>query len=220
MSPETMTAAELRDEFRKGANEAISEADFVSADEAREIIDRRISKADKPDAGEDGDLPEELVEELEEEELANGEVSPERAGEILDRLTDEPDGVDQDDDDVEKAIPLASLAARTALASGVEETVKDEETGDLISQLEEEGVPEDLIDACAEYLAKAGVEKALDVDYADPFLAESLDKNEAILNEQLDRQERVSEAIEENVARGDAEAPVLDATVYDGEEGV
>jgi len=150
-----MTKEELTGEFRAGVEEALEESDFVSADEARKIIERKISKAES-------------------EEVAEEEPS---------------DFVDHG------------------------------ETG-LLEQLESHGVPQDLIDACSEYVAKAGVESALDVAYADPVLARQLEENQGLLAEQKEKAQRRRDAIAESVVEGEADTPVLDATIYDDEEGV
>lgn len=151
-----MTRDELRDEFEKAAREAINEADFVDAETAREIVDKRLRKAD----------------------------------------------VEEDPDE-----------------EGTAESVDDGDS-DVLDRLEDEGVPQDLIDACAEYVAKAGVEKALDVNHTDPHLARQLEENEAVLSEQIDKTQERQDAIAEAVAEGEPDAEILDAVVYDDEEGV
>jgi len=153
MSQATMNADELREEFRRSIDTALSETDFVSAEEAREIVHERLDKADV-----------------------------------------------QDDEESDETA----------------ESVRDGDD-DLLDALEEEGVPQDLIDACAEHMAKAGVEKALDTRYTDEYLAESLDKNAARFADGLERGERASDAAAEAVSE---ETPLLDATVYDDEEGM
>lgn len=228
---ETHDSDELTDQFREAVEEALEESDLVTADEAEEIIESELSKSDFDDEESSGDeLPPELEEELEDEERENGSVSPERAGEILDRITDDPEGAE----DTEKAIPLGTLGAVAAggllgsVTSGKadgEEDASHYDDSDVVPEgpsigdrLEEEGVPDDIIQAVEEYLKENGVEKALDVRDTDSYLAQQLDTNMGQLDEKRERLKRAQEARAAEVASGDAEAPVLDAVVYD-EEG-
>jgi hypothetical protein len=153
MPEETMTTEELRTTFRSAAGDALDESDFVSADEARRIVDERLSKDDDVEVVDDDEAPE--------------------SADYGDR--------------------------------------------DVLDRLEDHGVPDDLIEAVSEHLSRSGVEKALQAEQVDPYLAGELDRNASVLADQKEKAEERQEAIAESIAEGDAETPTLDATVY--EEG-
>lgn len=127
-------------------------------------------------------------------------------------------------EDVEKYLDkqLSKAEAEEAPDDDEEAEFVVSDEGNVLDRMEEQGVPQDLIDACAEYVEESrreGVEKSLGVENADEYLADSLDKNAALLAEQVQKAEERQEALVEAVAEGEPEAPVLDSVIYD-EEGM
>jgi ABC-type Zn uptake system ZnuABC Zn-binding protein ZnuA len=116
------------------------------------------------------------------------------------------------------------LDQRLAKAEVEEEPEEEEaesvrgEKDDLLDQLREEGVPDDLVDAVSEYIAAEGVAKALGVEQVDPELAEQLEENQAVLNEQIERTEKRQQARAEAVAQGEPNADIVDSVVYGEDE--
>lgn len=94
------------------------------------------------------------------------------------------------------------------------DSIRDE-TADIADRMEDEGVPDDLIDAVMEYLTANDVADAIGAEQVDKHLAAQHEELQSIKNDLEERQEKVREARGRDV---DVDQPLLDAAVYHRED--
>jgi hypothetical protein len=108
--------------------------------------------------------------------------------------------------------------------AGIEETESEEiaspeDDGSAFSRDElEERLPEDIFEAVMEHLSETEMAKSLGVEDTDPYLAKmhmELRKEQAEEVEEWNQRARETAG---KISEGEAETPILDSVVYDGEE--
>lgn len=192
--PDGLDKSDLREEFQKAAQEAIEEADFVTAKDVENIVDQRLEREDdesddepsnaSEEAGDDmesqkSEEADEKAEEGEDAEKEGDRAYPDDDDEEDEKAVDEQDAIeaaqtieafleaadDEDDDDEGAMDAVDPDEVEDPDDDGEEEVDLDpdeddemplegdeEEKGDLVSQLEAEGVPDDLCEAVGEHL--------------------------------------------------------------------
>lgn len=143
-----LTREDLRGEFKNAAQEALKDADFVTADEVKSMIENAVHEDEDDEEAEAPEEPEEKGEEEDEAPDAHADVDPE--GE------DAPEDPGSDDEEATEPNPHDDLDPEGGDApddeDGEARDFDSEEKGDLVAQLEEKGVPDDLVDAVKEYV--------------------------------------------------------------------
>jgi len=182
----SLTKEELRNEFKAAADTALADADFVTADEVKSIVDSRIEAEDSDsssddeeqgpsnaseEAADEGDVPDDDAEEkADSPDDSDEEDEPDMEPDDDSDDSDDTDSTEKghsvlDNPDVQNAVEtIANAAGGPAPDDDLDEESDvdaveepdvdpgDDAGSDVIDQLQELGVPDDLVDAVGEYV--------------------------------------------------------------------